>query len=414
MKYKLLLMGLPGALLFLVAGVATCVWVTMPSEIDPDELPANVLEEPSAAFGEAVEEGRSIARQLLAEEKLPGLSLAVAVDGEIVWAEGFGWANLETRRPVTPATLFRIGGVSQTLTAAAVGLLSERGSLDLDGPVQGYVPDFPEKEWPISTRQLMSHTAGIRPFRGEGGIFRGVCADDAERLAVFAGDPLQSRPGTEYHYSTYGWVLVGAVVAAAAGETYLDFLQREVLTPLGMVHTVADIPGQVRKGLANFYYPRMMLNPRYGLHDGPEVDLSCHLPAVGFLSTPADLVRFGSAMMGDALLDPAIIEELQTPVSLPEGEPAGQALGWSVETLPMGFEETPTRIVGRGLGETVVGSTFSIQTVGGQVAGGTAALMTVPDHGLAIAVATNVSGSENVSLLSTRLADAFIRLLQTR
>ena len=159
-------------------------------------LPSHVLEPPSAAYRDAVEEGRSIARALVAEEKLPGLSLAVAVNGEIVWAEGFRWADLESQTPVTPATLFRIGGVSKTLTAAAVGLLSERALLDLDAPVQRYVPSFPEKEWPISTRQLMAHTAGIR-HPGEAGILRDSCADDAERLAIFADDPLRFRPGTE-------------------------------------------------------------------------------------------------------------------------------------------------------------------------------------------------------------------------
>ena len=161
-----LLVAIGGAVLLLLAAKAMWVWVTIPPEPDPDALPSCVLEPPSAAYQDAVEEGRSIARALIAEEKLPGLSLAVAVNGEIVWAEGFRWAYLKNQTPVTPATLFRIGGVSMTLTAAAVGLLSERARLDLDAPVQRYVPSFPEKEWPISTRQLMAHTAGIRHHHG--------------------------------------------------------------------------------------------------------------------------------------------------------------------------------------------------------------------------------------------------------
>ena len=407
-----LLGGIAAVVLLLVVGVAIYVWATIPPEPDPDSLPSRVAEPPSAAYRDAVEEGRSIARSLLAEEKLPGLSLAVAVEGEVVWAEGFGWADLENQTPVTPATLFRIGGVSKILTAAAVGLLSERARLDLDAPVQRYVPSFPEKEWPISTRQLMAHTAGIRHHRGEEEIFRKAsCADDAERLAIFAGDPLRFRPGTEYFYSTYGWVLVGAVVASAANEPYLDFMQREILTPLGMESTLPDIAGQTEPGSAHFYFPRMMLDPRYGLEDAPTVDLSCILPAGGFLSTPSDLVRFGSAMMGDALLDPATVEELQTPVRLASGESAGQALGWVVRRVPMGADGTPTPIVGQGLGDAVRRVPLSATTVGGHVSGGTTSLMTVPEHRIAIAVATNVSGAENVSLLSARLADAFIRQL---
>lgn len=413
MKYQKLLGGIAVALLLIVAGVGTCFWVTIPPEVDPDELPSRVLEEPSGAYGEAVEEGRGTARRLTAEEKLPGLSLAVAIDGEVVWAEGFGWANLETQRPMTPTTLLRIGGVSQALTATAVGLLSERGSLDLDAPVQRYVPDFPEKEWPISTRQLMSHTAGIRP-QGERFFRNTTCAGDAERLAIFADDPLRFPPGTEYLYSPYGWLLVGAVVSAAANEPYLEFMKREILAPLGMDETFADIAGQARADRAQFYYPRMALNPRLGLQDADIVDMSCLLPAGGFLSTPSDLVRFGSAMVEGALLGPATVEELQTPVFLDSGESTGQGLGWVVQQIPLGADGTLTRVLGQGLGDAVRRGKLSAGTVGGHAFGGTTSLVTVPEHRLAIAVATNVSGSENVSLLSVRLADAFIRLLNTR
>jgi serine beta-lactamase-like protein LACTB len=437
-KTSTLLLVLVGAVPILLGAVALWVWMTIPPTPDPDALPSRVLEPPPPTYQDAVEEGRSLARALVAEEKLPGLSLAVAVDGDIVWAEGFRWADLENETPVTPATLFRIGGISTTFTAAAAGLLSERGRLDLDAPVQRYVPSFPEKEWPITTRQLMAHTAGIVPFGGEDGIFRGgPCRDDAARLAIFAAHPLRFRPGTRVLYSTWGWVLVGAVVAAAADEPYLDFVQREILTPLGMEHTVAETagqtgheriepgrtehgriePGQTEPGRtasdrAHFYYPRMMLDPRYGLQDAPAVDLSCHLPAVGFLSTPSDLVRFASAMMGDELLDPATVEELQTPVRLASGESTTQALGWTVQSVPMGTDGASTRIVGQGLGKAVRRRPLSATTVGGQVAGGTASLLTVPDHGIAIAVATNVSGAENVSLLSVRLADVFVRTLE--
>jgi len=397
------------------AAVAVAIWIvgTIPPAPNPDTLPSRAIDAPSSAWRDAVDEGRSIARAVVAEEKLPGLSLAVAVDGEIVWAEGFRWADMETRTPVTPATLFRIGGVTTGLTAAAVGLLAERGHLDLDAPVQRYLPDFPEKEWPITTRTLMAHTAGMRPHPGEGEGLRGTsCAGDAARLAVFAGDPLRFRPGTEIRYSGYGWVLVGAIVAAAAGEPYLDFVQREILEPLGMESTMPDTGGKIRPGSAHFYYPRMMLDPRYGVHDAASVDLSCILPAGGFLSTPSDLVRFGSAMMGDALLDPTTVEEIETPVRFGSGETTGQALGWSVETTPMGTDGAPTRVLGLGLGDTVRRRPLSAVAVGGHPFGGTTSLLIVPDHRVAVAVASNVSGAENVSLLAVLLADTFVRSLQ--
>jgi CubicO group peptidase (beta-lactamase class C family) len=311
--------------------------------------------------------------------------------------------------------LFRVGGVSQTFTAAAVGLLAERGRLDLDAPVQRYVPGFPEKERPITTRQLMAHTAGIRHYHGEEEVFpQNGCENDSDRLAIFADSPLRFVPGTHSAYSTYGWVLVGAVVAAAAKEPYPDFVQREIFTPLGMGSTVADIDGQTEPGSAHFYYPSVMLDPRHGLQDAPKMNLSCLLPAGGFLSTPSDLVRFGSAMMSDSLLRPATVRELQTPVRLASGESTGQALGWVVQALPTGPEGSPTRIVGQGLEAAVRRRFLGATTIGGHVSGGTASLLTVPDHRLAIAVASNVSGAESVSLLSTRLSDVFLRRLEAR
>jgi CubicO group peptidase (beta-lactamase class C family) len=318
---------------------------------------------------------------------------------------------MENETPVTPATRFRIGGVSQCLTAAAAGLLSERGRLDLDAPVQRYVTDFPEKEWPFSARQLMGNVAGIRPHRSEAGILRGSgCTDDAGRLAGFAGDPLVFRPGTARAYSTHAWALAGAVIAAAANEPYPEFMRREVFAPLQMDSTVPDIAGRSDPDAATFYYPRFALDPRLGLQDSPQVDLACHLPAAGFLSTPSDLVRFGSAMMGGRLLDPATVAELWIPVRLESGEPTGESLGWSWSTLFDAAGDS-TRVVGRGLGDVVVRRPLSATTVEGQVAGSTTSLLTVPRHFIAVAVATNVSGAGNVPLLATRLAGIFIARL---
>jgi serine beta-lactamase-like protein LACTB, mitochondrial len=97
---------------------------------------------------------------------LPGLSVAVAADGELVWAEGFGFADVRRRAPVTPLTKFRLGSVSKTLTAAAVALLHDRGRIDFDAPVQTYVPSYPHTPWPITTRQLLGDIASVRVSTG--------------------------------------------------------------------------------------------------------------------------------------------------------------------------------------------------------------------------------------------------------
>ena len=133
-----------------------------PLHPDPQDVPSVTQSSPSAKWSDAVEQGRQLVRASLVGQNLPGLSVAVGVGGDIVWAEGFGWADLEKRVPVAPDMRFRTGGVSMALTSAAVGLLLEKERLNLDDEIQKYVPAFPEKQWPVTLRQLMGHVAGIR------------------------------------------------------------------------------------------------------------------------------------------------------------------------------------------------------------------------------------------------------------
>jgi len=114
-----------------------------------------------------VEQARRSARAGLVTQNLPGLSVAVGIDGEIAWAEGFGWADMEKRVPVAPAMRFRIGHTSKALTSAAVGLLLEKGRLRLEDEIQTYVPEFPEKQWPVTLRQLMGNVAGVRHYESD-------------------------------------------------------------------------------------------------------------------------------------------------------------------------------------------------------------------------------------------------------
>ena len=135
-----------------------------PLHPNPADVPSVRHAAPSPQWAGAVEQARQLARAGLVEQNLPGLSVAVGVGGDIVWAEGFGWADLEKRVPVAPDMRFRIGHASKALTSAAVGLLLEKGRLDLDEEIQTYVPAFPEKQWPVTLRQLMGHVAGVRHY----------------------------------------------------------------------------------------------------------------------------------------------------------------------------------------------------------------------------------------------------------
>lgn len=143
---------------------AIVAFVSYVSSVPPLHSNANDISSvqafvPAARWADAAKGARARIRAEISRQDLPGLSAAVGVAGQIVWAEGFGWANVETRAPVSPETTMRIGHVFKATTSAGVGRLLERGRLDLDDTIQTYVPSFPAKEWPVTLRQLMGHTA---------------------------------------------------------------------------------------------------------------------------------------------------------------------------------------------------------------------------------------------------------------
>lgn len=380
-----------GLLIMVVLGTHTFMTATAtPWHPDPNAVPSTAHAEPPRQWAAAVERARQIARADLSEQNLPGLSIAVGVGGDLVWAEGFGWADLDNRVPVEPHLRFRIGTASKVLTSAAVGLLLEKAQLNLDDEIQTHVPDFPAKEWPVTLRQLMAHTAGIRNDGGDESVLYGQqCQRPAEALRHFADRSLLFEPGTAYRYSNYGWILVSAAVEAAAREPFLTFMQENVFEPLGMHDTRADSTSEPIPDRVTAYFPRYSSDPVYGLHPMREIDLSCYAGAGAFLSTPSDLVRFGMGIHAGKLLKPATVESLQTPQRLASGEETGYGLGWDLEQVTIGGAST-----------TVVGHD-------GEVLGGTVmSLLTLRERGIVVAVTSNISYADTFAIAS-KIAGAF-------
>ncbi len=379
----------PVAILGLYAYI---VATATPVHPDSNAVPTASHTAPAGTWAGAADEARRIARASLVEQNLPGLSIAVGAGGQLVWAEGFGWADVERRLPVVPETKFRIGTASTALTAAAAGLLLDRGQLRLDERIQAYVPEFPEKQWPVTLRQVMGHTAGIRNDGGdEGPLLSEHCARPVEALKAFGEDPLRFEPGTEYRFSRYGWILVSAAIEAAAKEPFLLFMQRQVFEPLGMNATTSDSLTEPIEGRATFYFPRFAADPGYGLDLMREVDYSCYAGASAFVSTPSDLVRFGIAMERGTLLEPETVRLLQTSQRLPSGKDTGYGLGWDLERADVAGAATD--LIGHD---------------GDSLGGPLASLWIIPRHGLVIAVTSNTSYADTPGL-AVRIAEAFAK-----
>jgi CubicO group peptidase (beta-lactamase class C family) len=369
-----LAVGLP---MMVVVGLVTYISTIPPLHPNPQDVNSVMQSSPIPRWTDAVEQGRRLARARVTEQNLPGLSVGVGIGGDIVWAEGFGWANLEHRVPVTPRMRFRIGHVSKALTSAAVGLLMEKDRLRLDAEIQTYVPAFPRKEWPVTVRQLMGHVAGIRHYRDtEWGDKPSVhCERASQGVQSFADDPLLFEPETQYRYSTYGWVLVSAAVEAAANEPFFTVMRTQIFTPLGMADTTSDAPGESVPDRATSYY-------RYFERElTTNVDYSCFAGAGAFLSTPSDLVRFGMTLTDGKLLQAATVRRLQRPQQLASGEETGYGLGWMLDSVELAGERV--RLVSHA-SRTIEGASTSF--------------LTFPEKGIVVAVTANISFADTRSI----------------
>ncbi len=322
-------------------------------------------------WAEVIAASRGKLDSLRREMSIPGLSISVSVDHRVVWSEGMGYANLELRSPATPLTRYRIGSVSKILTAAGVALLHQRGELDLDAPVQEYVPSFPRKpEGEITTRLLAGHLGGIRHYvdiEAEYYLTRRY-ETVFEALEIFRDDPLVATPGTEWSYSSYGFNLLSAVIAGASGRGFLQYLDDEVFRPLGMLHTGGDHTDSLVVNRARPYDRApdgSLINARY-------IDNSHKWAGGGFLSTTEDLLRFAHAHLEPGLFSRETLELVWTSQRTVTGEEIGVGIGWRL--MP------PSRVGGR----------RAVGHAGGAI-GGNALLLIYPDDGVAVAVAANIA-----------------------
>jgi len=267
----------------------------------------------------------------MSENSVPGLSAAVVLDGEPRWSQGFGMADLENYSPATSSTLFRLGSISKSISATAVLQIWERGRLDLDAPVQKYCSEFPQKEWPITTRELLGHLGGIRHYSTDG---KGDVPEDSARhfssmkesLQLFANDPLVAKPGTKFNYSTYGYTLIGCVFEGAASEKLTDYLRRNVFDPAGMEQTRDDDFFAVIPHRTRWYHK----DARGIVRNAGVLDSSYKIPGGGMISSADNMAKFEAAVLGDRLLKRATRDLMWTSQKTTDGRETGYGLGWGI------------------------------------------------------------------------------------
>lgn len=358
---------------------------------------------PAARYRIAADAARELVQTFMTQHGVPGLSIAVGVDGRIVWSEGFGYANLEHRIPVTRLTRFRSGSVAKALTSTAASVLYEQGKLDYDAPIQRYVPSFPDKGYPITPRQLAGHLAGLRYYPDDGWQeFFNVkhYTDVVDTLAIFQNDPLVHPPGTKYLYTTYGTNLLGAAVQGAAGKPFLDVLRELVFEPLGMSSTTGDLFDEIIPN-RTAYYERPGGRPSYVQKDtswgdgtnlgavvnAPFADNSNKWPGGGFITNPEDLVRYGAAHLEPGYLKAETLKMHFTPMKTTSGEDTHYAMNWDI-------------------GEDDRGR--PIYSKSGSSVGGKSILLLYPNEKVVVAIQHNLT-NPNYGPLPRQTGDLFIQ-----
>ena len=345
-------------------------------------------DEKTAISGEQTSKTDAAVTAFRSRQSIPGISVAIVRDNQIIFRRGYGLADLENQVPATAVTVFRIASVAKSLTAVAAMQLAEKGKLDLDAPVQKYAPSFPIKAFPITTRQLLAHLSGVRGYRtGEGErTYHYESLTDA--LAVFKDDPLEHEPGTKYAYTTFGYTLLGVVIEGASGMSYSEYLRERVLKPAGMLHTQVDDVYEIIPNRARGYSPKI-----YGQFNGDWrnpalMDSSYKIPGGGLVSTAEDLARFAIAVQNGVLIKQETFAQMSKSQRTRDGRETGYGYGWYVD---------------RREGREPDGSVWH----GGVQQGFTADLWILPRKHLAVVILTNLEGGGRLGLgkLANELSD---------
>ncbi len=363
---------------------------------------------PGALTAHQIEQISQVARQGLQNKHLPGLAIAVA-RGDSIWSAGFGRADLEQDVPANAHSLFRIASIGKWLTATAAMRLVEEGKLNLEAPIQTYCPQFPPKRWPITSRELLTHTSGIRHNYGQNGE---KPANDAERKALdeliqrerstqythytdviapldtFKADPLLFEPGTRVQYSSLGYRVLGCVLEGAAHTSYRELMRTLVFEPAGMTSIVEDDDRAIIAHRVAGYS-----SGTDGKLERAEFrDVSENLAAGGYLSTAEDLVRFAMAFREGKLVSTATRDRMLEHPKLADGTPAPNPFG------------TPGYFYGFGIMVDPESAQPAWFHTGGQ-SGASALLFLFPKDDVAVAVLCNMDGAAVRESLARKIGE---------
>jgi CubicO group peptidase (beta-lactamase class C family) len=276
-------------------------------------------------YDQAIAKARFLIQEHQKQTNIPGLQLAVMIDGEMIWSESMGYADLENAVPVTSQTQFRTASLAKPLTSIALGKMLEENLISLDNTVEDFFPDYPAPAKQITVRQLAGSISGIRHYNDADPKFRTENYKTVqEAVTIFRDDPLDFEPGTEYGYSSYGWVLLSALMEEAAGVSF-EKIMNDSWNQLGVENTSFDSPNHDSEDISKFY-----IKGRKRRELAPFENRSFMYGGGGYLSTVKDLVRIGHQFINYNYLKMSTVHTLTKSLRLNNGALTYYGLGWEL------------------------------------------------------------------------------------
>ena len=274
------------------------------------------------SFEEAKAEAEKILYYLIQEEIIPGASVTITKQGKIIWQGGYGYANLSKKTPIDPQkTIFRVASMSKAITGVLLARLQEQKKFDWNLSLYEYVPDFPQKPFDFTIKQLGGHLAGIRSYKAnEYTLNKNYTIE--EGINLFKDDILQSAPGTKFLYSSYGINLISLAIEKCLNKKFEDIAKEEVFKPLNMWRTFPD-RGKIITDEATPY-----TRTKKGLDKATEVNNYFKLAGGGFLSTSHDIAKMGTAIERHSFLSQAVENEMLKKQCTTDDVEINYGIGW--------------------------------------------------------------------------------------
>ncbi len=271
-------------------------------------------------------EAEKVLEKVISESKAVGAVAGYMKKDSIVWVGALGYADKENGILFSVTTKLRMGSIAKPMTAMAAMQLVEAGKLDLDVPIQTYIPNFPKhSKTQITARHLLSHTSGIDGYKdGKESNTKTQYTSLDLAMNLFKNRKLLFEPGTRYNYTTYGYTVLGVIIERASGMSYEDYMQTHIWDKAGMGNTGVEVFESGEKGKSVLYHS----NKGKGKSKrATENNLSNRIPGGGFYTTVGDMLKFGKAVLNHKLVKKETLDVMREHHSL-EKENNAYGFGW--------------------------------------------------------------------------------------